>query len=283
MTSFLNKTKITQPATPTRTKKTHQAFTGLSREVEPIFNLQHSIGNRAVQRLLTTDLGETNGGFTQREAVLFGFNQMPGQPAGGTQTRDFNGEASEQEVTTLDGDSVPSTGETPASPTATAEAECRVLSGPTYSPSGTVSVTNSGGRKRAPFSFTAAFTPRRPGTFALRQYIKWDQAFQTWRGGPPHSGFSSSSTSDTWYEDRDVNDKRYGHRSGTHSDPIGGGGDEYTLGGTQDQINGDTYNGRDTPGGPTAMTGQFTFQLKVVDTANGDAEKASSPEIKVNW
>jgi hypothetical protein len=31
------------------------------------------------------------------------------------------------------------------------------------------------------------------------------------------------------------------------------------------------------------MTGQYQFQLKVVDTCNGDAVKASSSVITVKW
>ena len=125
--------------------------------------------------------------------------------------------------------------------------------------------------------------PREPRCCEVRQYIKWDSAFQTWKGGPPHSGFPSSATADTWYEDRDTSDKRYGHRSGTHSDPIAGCGDEYLTGGTRDQANGDTYCGRDAPGGPTAMTGKFQFQLKVIDPCNSDAVKKSSSIITINW
>jgi hypothetical protein len=131
-----------------------------------------------------------------------------------------------------------------------------VASGPTYTPTGAVPVTTSGTSKRAPFSFGATFVEDlnngvRASCCEVRQYIRWDEAFQKWHGGkPPHGGFSSSASADTWYEDRDANDKRYGHRSGAHSDPIAGGGDEYTTGGVRDQANGDTYAGRDAPKGP---------------------------------
>jgi hypothetical protein len=151
-----------------------------------------------------------------------------------------------------------------------------------------VPVVKSGGRKRAPFKFNARFatnalTGATPSCCEVRQFIKWDSAFATWAGGPPHAGFPSSTPADTWIEDRDVNDKRYGHRSGTHSDPIAGCGDEYKSAWRQDQADGRKYCGRDSPGGPEALTGQWQFQLKVIDTCKGDAVKATSDVITVAW
>jgi hypothetical protein len=130
---------------------------------------------------------------------------------------------------------------------------------------------------------TAAGTGRTPACCEVRQYIKWNQAYQTWRGGPPHAGFPSTATFDTWYEDRDASDKRYGHRSGPHSDPIAGCGDEYMTGGTRDQANGNTYCGSDSPGTGAPAGATYNFQLKVIDTCNGNAEKARSSVITVNW
>jgi hypothetical protein len=165
-----------------------------------------------------------------------------------------------------------------------------VDTGPTYTPDGNIPVTNTGGRKRATFNMSATFgtayvtvPPRKPSCCEVRQYMKWDNAFHTWRGGPPHSGFPSSATANTWYEDRNSTDTfRYGYRSG-YGNPVAGCGSEYKTGSTQDQANGDTYCGRDTPGGPAAMTGQFQFQLKVIDACNGNAVKANSSIITVNW
>jgi hypothetical protein len=171
--------------------------------------------------------------------------------------------------------------------------KCSVKSGPKYTPKGKIRVTTTGNRKSAPFSFAATFRNSAWGPFwkdadasccEVRQYIKWDKAFHDYIGGPPHSGFPATATYDTWYEDRDANDKRYGHRTGPHSDPIAGGGDEYTDDtGAQDQASGAKYNGRDTPGGPTTMTGQFKFYLAAIDTCNADKVKARSPEIKIDW
>jgi hypothetical protein len=163
---------------------------------------------------------------------------------------------------------------------------CEVLNGPSYNASGNVTVNNSGGRKSAPFKFWANFDPAPPGSAPrcceVHQFIKWDKKFADANGGPPHSGFESSIGPDTWVEDRDANNKRYGHRSDSFSDPIGGCGDEYQSAGTRDQANGAFYCGRDNPSGPTSLTGQWQFQLKAVDSCTG-ADKASSQIITVNW
>ncbi len=164
--------------------------------------------------------------------------------------------------------------------------QCTINTGPTYTPSGTIPVSNSGGRKSATFNLAASFVSggsNIPSCCSVRQFIKWDQAFHDWRGGPPHSGFPSGSPPNTWIEDRNAGDTfRYGYRTGTWAVPVAGCGNEYKTGNTQDMANGDTYCGRDTPGGPSSMTGQFKFRLDVVDTCNGGT-KASTPEITINW
>jgi hypothetical protein len=207
---------------------------------------------------------------------------------GSTATRNVNGAGSGDELQTANRYSASAPDIFLQGGGATPARNCHVASGPTYSPTGAIPVTTSGGRKRAAFTFSAGFgsdasTGRAPAACEVRQYIKWNKAFQDWRGGPPHSGFPSSATHGNWYEDRDSGDKRYGHRSGTHSDPIAGCGDEYKTGTTQDQANGDKYCGRDGPNGPTALTGKWDFQLKVIDTANSNAVKASSSIISINW
>jgi hypothetical protein len=174
---------------------------------------------------------------------------------------------------------------------------CSVSTGPTYNPTGIVPVIVGGdGKKRAPFTFSATFattsspwwkfweSANSPDCCEVRQYMKWDKAYETSKGGPPHSGFGMFASAGTWYEDRDSADKRYGHRSGSHSDPIAGGGDEYTTAGVRDQLHGDTYNGRDTPTSPVARKGQYQFKLKVLDTCGlVNTVKATSPVITVNW
>lgn len=169
----------------------------------------------------------------------------------------------------------------------TAGNKCSVKSGPAYTPTGTIPVTPVGGKKKAVFSMAAGFdndpaAGKTPSCCEVRQFIKWDQTYHNNHGGPPHSGFPASAAPNTWHEDRDRADKRYGHRSGPHSDPIGGCGDEYLTGGKRDQANGDTYCGKDGPES-RVTAGQYQFQLKVIDTCDGNKEKASSSIITINW
>jgi len=165
--------------------------------------------------------------------------------------------------------------------------KCSVKSGPDYTPSGTIPVNPVGSKKTASFSLDASFDTSGTGVKAscceVRQYIKWDQAYHNSKGGPPHSGFPSSAKPDTWIEDRDTADKRYGHRSGSHSDPQPKCGDEYKTGSSQDMANGDVYCGKDNPTVSSSRTGQWQFQLKVIDTCNSSAVKASSSVITINW
>ncbi len=295
MRTFAYKPRATQPTTSAKSTTPGLAPVGQARDRNPILNLQRTLGNQAVQRLLEENRGKGKDDSTALQAQpAAGAIGRSATAAGATSTRNVSGDVSQDEVVTTNGTPAPAPGATPASPPppaapSTADGQCYVNSGPTYTPSGAIPVTTSGGRKRATFSMAATFgtalvtvPPRRPRCCEVRQYIKWDSAFHTWRGGPPHSGFPSSATANTWYEDRDTSDKRYGHRSGPHSDPAPGF-DEYLTGGTQDQANGDTYRGSDAPGGPASMVGQFQFQLKVIDTCNGDAVKASSGIITINW
>ena len=176
----------------------------------------------------------------------------------------------------------------PAPAPAKAADNCSVRSGPSYTPSPTVPVTTTGDKKKARFTLAAAFdtdagTGKKPSCCEVRQFIKWDKAFHDWMGGPPHSGFPSGAAADTWIEDRDKADTRYGHRSGAHSSPVANCGDEYKTGKNQDMANGDTYCGRDSPNGPKDMKGQFQFRLDAIDTCNGGATKASSSVITINW
>jgi len=206
----------------------------------------------------------------------------------------FDGLPDEQMVTADPSPAVPEPLDAPAPapdakpPVAKPAPVCHVASGPTYTPTGTIPVTTAAGKKSAPFAMAASFstyaaTGRTPSSCEVRQFIRWNEAYEKWHKKPPHSGFPSDAKAGTWFEDRDANDKRYGHRSGSHSDPVTGCGDEYKTGTTHDQANGNTYCARDSPGGSDALTGTYEFQLKVVDTSNGDAERASSSVITINW
>jgi hypothetical protein len=243
--------------------------------------LAQQLGNRRFGAIL---------GRSERPIVARGGRENPRDAeisralASAASTRNPTG-AMDDEIVTADPTGTAGGG---GSATATPAPNGNVSSGPSYTPSGTIAATIAGARKRATFDFGATMlTDAAKGTVprccSIRQYIKWDKDFADWRGGPPHRGFPSGTGHDTWIEDRDQNDKRYGHRSGPHSDPIAGGGDEYLLAGVRDQANGDVYKGRDSPGGPTAMKGKFEFQLKAIDTCNGDVERAASSVITINW
>jgi hypothetical protein len=179
----------------------------------------------------------------------------------------------------------PDTGTAPVAPPTQ---RCSIVSGPAYTPSGTIPVTNAGGRKTAATfnlgaSFHSAGTGVSPACCSVRQYIKWNTAFHNWSGGPPHAGFPSSAPANTWIEDRnDTNTRRYGYRTGPFAVPLSPCRNEYKTGTTLDMANGDTYCGRDRPSGPTSMVGQFKFRLDVIDTCSG-AAAVSSPEITINW
>lgn len=159
-----------------------------------------------------------------------------------------------------------------------------VEAGPTYTPSGTIAPTVSGGRKSADFTMAATFkNDPAHGIYAscceVRQYIQWSAGEI-----PNHPGFqpATSFNADTWYEDRDSADKRYGHRSGPYSDP--GPGDEYLDdSGSQDQANGRVYAGSDSPETTAARTGEWRFQLRVVDTANGNREIGGTDNITLDF
>ena len=168
----------------------------------------------------------------------------------------------------------------------------RVSVQPTYSPSGTINATTSGGRKSASFTFSAEFEhDPNNGIFAscceVRQQIQWDAAAQAsfnaiHGGNVPHGGFPAGHAVDTWIEDRDSADDRYGRRSGTHSAP--GAGDQYLDStGTQDQANGTRYEGSDSPGGPTTLAGTWQFRLFVVDVCNGGRRISNIDTVTVNW
>jgi hypothetical protein len=121
-----------------------------------------------------------------------------------------------------------------------------------------------------------------PKCCEVRQFLKWDATAAAALGGVPHGGFPTATPADTWIEDRDSAGTRYGHRSGPFSALAAG--DQYTTNGVPDAANGNEYRGHDGPAGPTAkMQGEWQFQLKVVDTCHGDAEKASSSVITVKW
>jgi hypothetical protein len=141
--------------------------------------------------------------------------------------------------------------------------ECKIKSGPTYTPSGTITATTSGTLKTAHFAMAAEFEKATACCCEVRQYIRWPTETP-----PNHAGFRpvANFSTNTWYEDRDGNDKRYGHRSGTYSDPRHPGDEYLNSAGNQDQSNGHIYAGADDPGGAASRTGEWQFELRVLDT-----------------
>jgi hypothetical protein len=166
---------------------------------------------------------------------------------------------------------------------------CAPNTGPAYVPAGPAVLwtPGRGGTKSAPFAFGATFKTGAQSTGAksscceVRQYIMWDNAFALRAGGPPHAGFAGLAAG-VWHEDRDEHDKRYGHRSGAHSDP-GQGDQYYDSAGKVNQARGSVYAGQDRPTGLAGDTGTWSFKLATIDTCNGDAQRAVSPVITIDW
>ena len=168
----------------------------------------------------------------------------------------------------------------------------RLKSGPTYTPGGTLAPTVAGGNESVTFRLNAEFDsdPANgifPSCCEVRQSIRWDAAaaasFAAIRGPGntvPHAGFPAGHPADTWIEDRDgTNTLRYGHRVGFSPGP----GNQYLdSDGKRNQAFGHIYRGRDTPGGPVALAGQWRFMLRVIDVCNG-GRRLGWDFIRINW
>jgi RHS repeat-associated protein len=200
---------------------------------------------------------------------------------------------------------------------------CKVVDGPKYNiapkdgKTGTPRVpwVHENGESSAPFELSAKFLDD-PKTGAecrccqVRQYIKWTKDFVKSNNGNPTQGFDPNQFQpDTWYEDRDYNDDRYGHRDGTHSScgrprkhpPENGEHpriDDYfdlDIDNPSQLVavncaSGCVYYGNDRPGGKTAavknLRGELHFKLEVIDTCNEDDPEtvvATSGEIVVSF
>lgn len=162
---------------------------------------------------------------------------------------------------------------------------------PRYSPAGPINVPRATPR-RAPFTMSAEFKsdPKNgifPSCCEVRQEIRWDTAFVTASvaagiGSVPHAGFPAAHAANTWIEDRDSSDGRYGWRTGPHSDP--GPGDRYLdTSGRQNQAFGHRYEGSDEPEAFASDRGSWRFRLGVYDMCNGNRLLQYSPTLVVNW
>lgn len=173
------------------------------------------------------------------------------------------------------------------------EGEGKVKSGPRYSPQAPT-VTVAGGRKSTNFRFRAEFDsdPTKgffPSCCEVRQFIKWDAtaaaSFATIRGPGntvPHTGFPAAHPANRWIEDRNAtNTIRYGHRSRFSPGLVG---NRYLdLSSRRNQAYGHIYRGRDFPGGPAALAGQWQFLVKVIDVCRGNRTIGRQDVIRVNW
>ena len=170
-----------------------------------------------------------------------------------------------------------------------------VSQSPRYAPAGPINVPAAANRSTH-FDMSAEFRSDPgsgvfPSCCEVRQEIQWDAAFAAafnaaGGGLVPHAGFDPADPADTWIEDRDTADARYGWRTGRHSDP--GPGDQYVDStGRQNQAFGHRYEGEDNPeitGVPAATSvGSWRFRLGVYDMCNGNRLLEYSPTLVVNW
>ena len=164
-----------------------------------------------------------------------------------------------------------------------------VEAGPTYTPTGTIAPPVVGGNQQATFRLFSRFRhDPANGIYAscceVRQRIRWDAASAAaMPGGIPHAGFAAGTAADTWLEDRDAANNRYGHRTGPRSDPQNF--DQYIdTNGRRNQGFGHLYRGSDTPGGPAAiLAGSWRFRLSVIDVCNGGTEIGGQDFVRINW
>jgi hypothetical protein len=120
-----------------------------------------------------------------------------------------------------------------------------------------------------------------PSYGEVRQYIKWTKAADI----PNHAGFRPASkySANTWYEDRDSVGKRYGHRTGAHSECISVNHYEDKKG-NQDCANGEVFKGEDHPrDGSGAKTGEWKFELRAIDTSAGGKGIGTPASVTVDW
>jgi hypothetical protein len=162
--------------------------------------------------------------------------------------------------------------------------KCKIKTGPTYTPSGKLKATLAGGAKSAKFDQSATFesdaaTGADPSCCSVRQYILWTVGPEPQTGAfKPAASFSPN----TWYEDRDPAGKRYGHRTGAHAECVSINRYE-DADGTKNCASGAVYKGQDTPQGASTRTGEWQFQLKVIDTCDGDKEVGTAASVDVQW
>jgi hypothetical protein len=170
----------------------------------------------------------------------------------------------------------PPDGGTPTPPAS----KCKMKSGPTYSPSGTIKASKSGGKKKAAFDLSAEFEGADASGCEIRQFILWTKAADI----PKNGAFSpaASFSENTWYEDRDAAGKRYGHRTGGFAECVSINQYEDAAA-KQDCAKGAVFKGKDAPvDGSGAKTGEWQFKLKAVDTSDG-SDVGTAATVTIDW
>jgi RHS repeat-associated protein len=114
-----------------------------------------------------------------------------------------------------------------------------------------------------------------PACCEVRQQVQWSWYTSSVHGPgeglTPPMFHAPENRPNTWYEDRDMNDKRYGRRSGVHSSPQ-----------TWDHYSQDRYHGEDQPSG-NAPGLQAIYRIIVVDVCNEEEIIFRSRTIRVDF
>jgi len=291
MFTFAERAKATQQTTSLRPPMGSLERVEGSCGVNPIPGRQRTIGNQAVLRLSAANREDFQRSPTAAKSPRVGddFSRIPTSISSGTpgskseQSKSSAGpsdpglEVTQPPTTTPAGP--PDAGAVPVDDPAAAAKKASLKSGPAYSPSGTIKATKSGSLKIATFKQSAEFEndPTKgvdPSCGEIRQYIKWSKG-----EAPPNTGAfepKSSFSEDTWYEDRDPNGKRYGHRSGTFAECVSINHYEDKKG-VKDCAKGEVYAGQDDPKGAATRTGMWSFELRAVDTCGGTEKVIGTP------
>lgn len=163
-------------------------------------------------------------------------------------------------------------------------------SGPTYRATTTLSpAVDAAGEQHAAFDLDAEFNnDPANGIYAscgeIRQFIQWDAASAAALplGGRPHTGFPAGAAANTWIEDRDTVNKRYGHRRGPHAESISIN-TYLDTGNDRNAAFGHRYHGSDRPGGPDALlAGHWRFYIRAFDVCNGN-KVLGTDYLRITW
>jgi hypothetical protein len=149
-----------------------------------------------------------------------------------------------------------------------------LVSGPTYRALSSLSPVRIDGWQQAEFLLEAEFADDPANEVyasccEVRQFIRWTAAYAAaGEGGAPHEGFPAGWQPNRWIEDRDRDNKRYGHRSGRHA-RLDENNEYLDNTGSRNAAFGHIYRGRDRPiSGRNA--GMYRFKVRVIDVCNNN-------------